>query len=62
MTEVVWPVVACLEGCRHFKLFSYSDSPHAGQVVRCDDCQMPREVLSAVSVDDLVRIVDRVTG
>lgn len=64
---IAWPIVARLS-CGHFETFSYTDSPHLHQSVLCLRCSRDREtadpielrraVQAAVSVADLVRIVD----
>lgn len=59
--DVVWPVVACLGECGHFKLYPAVENaegdllerggpPVAGQLVRCEECRLPRVVLAVGKV------------
>jgi hypothetical protein len=58
--EIQWPVLACLDGCGHFRAFPVDDVPELGVMMRCHECRTITTVLATVSVADLVRLFDEV--
>lgn len=48
-SEIQWPVLAMAE-CGHFKVYPVDDAPQPGQMIRCEDCLYPRDVVAVGKV------------